>query len=158
MLRSSSPLGFAHYGAPTGAEGSAPARRQLRLPTGSYGPIGSRAGSAASSPQPGAALRPLAAPALEPDQAGRQLALMPSPGLRNESGEYNCFLNAVVQCLWRCRAIRAGLLALQPTAVQVGPPAMPHTPSRLPLLLLLLCEAFHPQTASMMWASRSRCA
>jgi hypothetical protein len=58
-----------------------------------------------------------------PDQAGRQLALLqaPTPGLRNRTGEYNCFLNAVVQCLWRCRAFRAGLLALAPAAVQVPP-------------------------------------
>ena len=27
-------------------------------------------------------------------------------GLRNEAGEYNCFLNVVVQCLWRCGQFR----------------------------------------------------
>ncbi|PRW57724.1 ubiquitin carboxyl-terminal hydrolase [Chlorella sorokiniana] len=27
-------------------------------------------------------------------------------GLRNEAGEYNCFLNVVVQCLWRCAEFR----------------------------------------------------
>ena len=35
---------------------------------------------------------------------GDELAL---PGLRNEAGEYNCFLNAIVQCLWRCAEFRA---------------------------------------------------
>ena len=34
---------------------------------------------------------------------GVQLAL---PGLRNDVGQYNCFLNAVLQCLWRCEAFR----------------------------------------------------
>lgn len=28
------------------------------------------------------------------------------PGLRNEVGEYNCFLNVIVQCLWRCGEFR----------------------------------------------------
>ncbi len=27
-------------------------------------------------------------------------------GLRNETGEYNCFLNVIVQCLWRCADFR----------------------------------------------------
>ena len=26
--------------------------------------------------------------------------------LRNEAGEYNCFLNVLVQCLWHCREFR----------------------------------------------------
>ena len=25
-----------------------------------------------------------------------------TPGLQNRLGEYNCFLNCVVQCLWHC--------------------------------------------------------
>jgi hypothetical protein len=33
-------------------------------------------------------------------------------GLRNEGGQYNCFLNAVLQCLWKCTAFRKGALAL----------------------------------------------
>ncbi|KAL4433821.1 hypothetical protein ABPG75_000262 [Micractinium tetrahymenae] len=40
-------------------------------------------------------------------QRAQQLAL---PGLRNALGEYNCFLNAVVQCLWRCAAFRQQVL------------------------------------------------
>ena len=27
-------------------------------------------------------------------------------GLRNETGEYNCFLNVIIQCLWRCAEFR----------------------------------------------------
>ena len=27
-------------------------------------------------------------------------------GLRNETGEYNCFLNTIIQCLWRCADFR----------------------------------------------------
>jgi hypothetical protein len=30
-----------------------------------------------------------------------------APGLANETGEYNCFLNVVVQCLWYCSEFRA---------------------------------------------------
>ena len=26
--------------------------------------------------------------------------------LRNEIGEYNCFLNVIIQCLWRCAEFR----------------------------------------------------
>ena len=34
------------------------------------------------------------------------------PGLQNETGEYNCFLNVIIQCLWHCSDFRAGLMAL----------------------------------------------
>jgi hypothetical protein len=27
-------------------------------------------------------------------------------GLSNEAGEYNCFLNVIIQCLWRCADFR----------------------------------------------------
>ena len=33
-------------------------------------------------------------------------------GLANETGEYNCFLNAIIQCLWQCRAFRHNMLEL----------------------------------------------
>ena len=39
--------------------------------------------------------------------------------LQNETGEYNCFLNVVVQCLWRCAAFRSGLLRLDPSQLEV---------------------------------------
>ena len=32
------------------------------------------------------------------------------PGLSNATGEYNCFLNAIIQCLWQCPGFRNGLL------------------------------------------------
>ena len=44
------------------------------------------------------------------DQAppGTELALAAShPGLSNAAGEYNCFLNVIIQCLWRCADFRA---------------------------------------------------
>ena len=34
------------------------------------------------------------------------------PGLQNETGEYNCFLNVIIQCLWHCSDFQAGLMAL----------------------------------------------
>ncbi len=36
------------------------------------------------------------------------------PGLRNETGEYNCFLNVIIQCLWHCSDFRAAIMALPP--------------------------------------------
>lgn len=27
-------------------------------------------------------------------------------GMRNEAGEYNCFLNVIVQCMWQCVEFR----------------------------------------------------
>lgn len=36
-------------------------------------------------------------------EAAKDLALT---GLRNEAGEYNCFLNVIIQCLWRCTEFR----------------------------------------------------
>ena len=35
-----------------------------------------------------------------------------APGLQNETGEYNCFLNVIIQCLWHCRDFRERLMAL----------------------------------------------
>ena len=37
--------------------------------------------------------------------AGAQEARLSLGGLSNEAGEYNCFLNAIIQCLWHCRDI-----------------------------------------------------
>ena len=31
-------------------------------------------------------------------------------GLRNETGEYNCFLNVVLQCLWHCRPFQTAFM------------------------------------------------
>jgi len=55
------------------------------------------------------------------------------PGLQNEAGEYNCFWNVVVQCLWHCAAFRDGLLRLPRDALAVRRPARPclaHPPRR----------------------------
>jgi hypothetical protein len=37
-------------------------------------------------------------------------------GLRNEDGQYNCFLNVIIQALWHLRTFRQRLLAMQPPA------------------------------------------
>mmetsp|Transcript_6031 Transcript_6031/g.17259 ORF Transcript_6031/g.17259 Transcript_6031/m.17259 type:complete len:957 (-) Transcript_6031:564-3434(-) len=49
-----------------------------------------------------------------PPQAGPGQLSGPSaqPGLSNATGEYNCFLNAIIQCLWQCGGFRAGLLGV----------------------------------------------
>ena len=58
-----------------------------------------------------------------PEQPGWRSAVMtgqevpgqaaPAPGLTNAAGEYNCFLNVIVQCLWHCgdfrQQVRMGL-------------------------------------------------
>lgn len=44
------------------------------------------------------------------------------PALQNKAGEYNCFLNAVVQCLWHCTAFKEGLLRLPADALQARGP------------------------------------
>lgn len=54
---------------------------------------------------------------LAPEQA--EVAALSLPGLRNESGEFNCFLNVVLQCLWRCADFRAEVGEVQ-SAGQAG--------------------------------------
>ena len=46
-------------------------------------------------------------------------------GLRNEAGDYNCFLNVIIQCLWRCADFRqqVGAAAVQPASCHVCVPA-----------------------------------
>ena len=58
-----------------------------------------------------------AAASADSSAAGSALVVA-TPGLQNEAGEYNCFLNVVVQCLWRCARFRAGLLRLDPGQLQ----------------------------------------
>ena len=41
------------------------------------------------------------------------------PGLQNDPGEYNCFLNVIVQCLWHCTAFRDAFLSLPGKVVKV---------------------------------------
>jgi hypothetical protein len=38
--------------------------------------------------------------------ARKKAAALALPGLRNEAGDFNCFLNVVLQCLWRCADFR----------------------------------------------------
>ena len=45
--------------------------------------------------------------------------LAAGPGLQNLTGEYNCFLNVVVQCLWHCKAFHKGFMGLPLPIVQV---------------------------------------
>jgi hypothetical protein len=45
---------------------------------------------------------------------GPSLAL---PGLRNEAGDFNCFLNVVLQCLWRCADFRQQVMGSHPCCV-----------------------------------------
>ena len=59
------------------------------------------------------AVRPPAGPAGPPTAGPVAAAAEPAAdaplgftGLRNETGEYNCFLNVIVQCLWRCAEFR----------------------------------------------------
>lgn len=44
-----------------------------------------------------------------------------APGLTNEIGEYNCFLNVVVQCLWHCSEFRAAVMSWPPEIYQADP-------------------------------------
>ena len=54
------------------------------------------------------------------DAASEVAAAAPGEaGLQNETGDYNCFLNVVVQCLWHCAAFKDALLRLPASALQV---------------------------------------
>ncbi|KXZ55989.1 hypothetical protein GPECTOR_2g1541 [Gonium pectorale] len=65
------------------------------------------AGSAAAAPP---------AAADEDEDLMSLLALQQGTGLVNRVGEYNCFLNVIIQCLWHCTAFRAQLAAHAPDA------------------------------------------
>ena len=54
--------------------------------------------------QMGISAGPEEAPSWQPPPA--DLSSLITPGLRNETGEYNCFLNVIIQCLWRCADFR----------------------------------------------------
>ncbi|KAK9841198.1 hypothetical protein WJX74_001758 [Apatococcus lobatus] len=59
-------------------------------------------------------------------------------GLSNASGEYNCFLNAIIQTLWHLRTFRRGLLGLDLDALQ----AQGAIPEDL-RVLMALSQIFH---------------
>lgn len=71
---------------------------------------------------------------MENDGANQHMALVahvPTPGLQNLTGEYNCFLNVIVQCLWHCMAFRSGMLhRLYPEQLEV----LPLPPVKSPVL------------------------
>ena len=57
------------------------------------------------------------------EQQEQQALVVATPGLQNQIGEYNCFLNVVIQCLWHCTVFKARFSALaqgNPATVQVG--------------------------------------
>ena len=41
-------------------------------------------------------------------------------GLRNATGEYNCFLNVIIQCLWHCHDFRTQVMEWPAAAYEVG--------------------------------------
>jgi hypothetical protein len=41
-------------------------------------------------------------------------------GLRNEDGQYNCFLNVIIQALWHLRTFRQRLLQMHPPSAAAG--------------------------------------
>ena len=51
------------------------------------------------------------------DEIGRMVA----PGLVNKAGEYNCFLNVVIQCLWHCNEFRSRVMTWHPAVYQADP-------------------------------------
>ncbi len=48
-------------------------------------------------------------------ESGSQLAA----GLQNSAGEFNCFLNVIIQCLWYCSCFRTAVMAWPPSVYQV---------------------------------------
>ena len=54
-------------------------------------------------------------------------AAVAQPGLQNETGEYNCFLNVIIQCLWHCSDFRTRLLSWPPH-YEHGKPALVFPP------------------------------
>ena len=65
-----------------------------------------------------AAAMPAARPPPAPAAAA---AALPAAGLSNETGEYNCFLNVIIQCLWHCPEFRAAVAAWPPHFYRADP-------------------------------------
>ncbi|KAK9803715.1 hypothetical protein WJX73_005429 [Symbiochloris irregularis] len=73
-----------------------------------------------------ASLRPSAPPPLQDRQTADGIDTdaedgAPATGLQNNIGEYNCFLNVIVQCLWRCQDFRVAFMDLHPSSLQAHP-------------------------------------
>ena len=65
----------------------------------------------------------IAQSAAQREQQEQQALVVATPGLQNQIGEYNCFLNVVIQCLWHCTVFKARFSALaqgSPATVQVS--------------------------------------
>eukprot|EP00198_Chlamydomonas_reinhardtii_P001690 XP_001691026.1 predicted protein [Chlamydomonas reinhardtii] len=45
-------------------------------------------------------------------------------GLVNRQGEYNCFLNVIIQCLWHCTDFRAAMRPMRPEEYEAGHPVV----------------------------------
>ncbi|KAG2445913.1 hypothetical protein HXX76_000516 [Chlamydomonas incerta] len=45
-------------------------------------------------------------------------------GLVNRQGEYNCFLNVIIQCLWHCTDFRAAMAPRRPEDYEAGHPVV----------------------------------
>ena len=50
-------------------------------------------------------------------------------GLTNEAGEYNCFLNTILQCLYRCKDFRQQVVLPSLLSCHCRPRCMPPPPS-----------------------------
>ena len=64
--------------------------------------------------------------------AGPGLAVAAAPGLANAAGEYNCFLNVIVQCLWHCGEFREEVRSLKENVRRVVVAAKGVLPRALP--------------------------
>ena len=40
-------------------------------------------------------------------------------GLQNCAGEFNCFLNVIIQCLWYCSCFRTAVMTWPPSVYEV---------------------------------------
>ncbi|KAK9804439.1 hypothetical protein WJX73_000629 [Symbiochloris irregularis] len=71
-----------------------------------------------------ASLRPAGPPPLLDRQAADEAEAeddAPATGLQNNIGEYNCFLNVILQCLWRCHDFQAAFMEQDPAFAQAHP-------------------------------------
>ena len=59
------------------------------------------------------------------DRPATGVADVAMPGLRNETGEYNCFLNVIIQCLWHCSDFRTAVMSLSANILQGARPSSP---------------------------------
>ena len=98
------------------------------------------ADATAGLPPPRAAMAPVSLASVMRERASGKDASMASAGLGNQKGEYNCFLNVVVQALWHVDAFRKALQhASSPDALrELVPPQLVEfaygaPPPRMPL-------------------------